>query len=305
MSLPLFFSCSEENIMLYHPEDGNEPSEPTQKIWLLEHIDYPSSDELGMIVRKDVTFSYTDMEWVLNLIQETIGNSIKVDYKDNEVIYSMKRGIGLYIYYDSLLVRINNDKFAESALHRTYRELLQEEGASKERIQNDSSYFAYDGAGYLKRLERYNVSGAQIPTYWEEYSVTNGNIIEIKTSANFRHIYTYDNLEYSIPSGYCYEMPLNTVSISKGGCWLLTNLTFLSEYLGKRSKNNVIRTVIMQDMQDEDSVRYGDITYEYSFGENKQVASVKMLGFVNDLDIPENYVTTFSYLEKEIESVGE
>ncbi|MFV0420524.1 MAG: hypothetical protein ACK5KT_17595 [Dysgonomonas sp.] len=303
MSLSLFFSCSEENIMLYHPEEGNEPSDPPQKVWLLEYIDYPSLNDLGMIVRNDISFSYADEDWTLKLIEEVGNNVIKVDYKAGEVIYSMTRNMGLYTYYDSLLVRINNDKFAESALHRTYRESAQQENASKIQMQNDSSHFTYDDMGYLKRLERYNVSGDQIPTYWEEFTVIGGNIVGIKTSANFRYIYTYDNSEHSIPAGFCYEMPLNTVSISKGGCWLLTNLTFLSEYLGKRSKNNVIRTVIMQDTQDGDSVRYGDITYEYSSDENEQVASVKMLGVINSLDIPENYITVFSYLEKEIESV--
>lgn len=281
--------------MLYHPEEGGEPSEPVQKIWLLEHIGYPSEDKIGIIVRNDVTFSYTDEVWILKSIDDAGGSSIKVDYRANEVVYSMKREVGSYTYYDSLLVRMNKDKFAESALHRTYREAMQQETTERQRIQNDSSYFVYDGEGYLKRLERYNVSGSQTPTYWEKYTVTNGNITEIKTSANFEYIYTYDNSEHSASAGYCYEMPLNTISISNGGCWLLTNLTFLSEYIGKRSKNNVIRTVITQD-----DIRYGDITYEYLLDENKQVASVKMLGFVNDMDIPEGYITTFSYLEKEV-----
>lgn len=295
--LPIFFSCSEENVLLYHPEEENKPSEPIQKIWLLEHINYTSDENLGMAVRNNITFSYTDNTWKLKSIDSGSNSIIIVDYRNNEVVYSMKRQTELYTYYDSLLVRIKNER-AESVLHRTYRELISLGQPSRIKTQNDSSFFTYDGDGYLKRLERYNKSGDTTPTYWEEYAVANGNINEIFTSSNFRHAYIYDNTEHSRAASFCYEMPLNTISSIKGGCWLLSNLAFLYEYTGTKSKNNIIRTIITKE--GEESIRYGDITYEYVLDKNDQVSSVKMLGFVNGMDIPDNYTTTFSYLEKEV-----
>lgn len=290
-----FSSCSEENIMLYHQEE-EPPIEPVQTIWLLEKINYTSNKDLGITTRNNVAFSYTDQVWKLNGIDNQSEPLIAVDYRDNEVIYSMKREISSFFYYDSLLVRIKG-KRAESALHRTYRESVSEEQSYLIRTLNDSSHFTYDNDGYLKKLERYDESGSNKLTYWEEYTVTDGNITEINTSSGFKHTYTYDNTEYSTSASYCYEMPLNTVSITNGGCWLLSNLVFLSDYTGKRSKNNIIRTIITRG---NDSVRYGDITYEYIYDENNLVKSIQLKGFVNEMDIPDDYVTTFSYLEKEI-----
>ena len=293
-SVSILFSCSEENVMLYHPGE-EEPSVPTQKTWLLEHINYTSDKDLGMVVRDNITFSYTNDIWKLKSIDNEGSNLITVDYLDNEIVYSMKRQIGLYTYYDSLLIQVKNER-AESVLHRTYQELISLGQSSRQKTQNDSSYFAYDGEGYLIRLERYNKSGDTTPTYWEEYTITNGNVSKILTSSNFKHTYTYDNAAHSIAASFCYEMPLNTISSTSGGCWLLSNLPFLYEYTGTKNKNNVIRTVITK--KNEESIRYGDITYEYTIDENNQVISVKMLGFVNEMDIPDNYITTFSYLEK-------
>jgi len=304
----VLFSCSDETVMLYHPEEENPNPDP-EKIWLLQHIDFPPDEELGIVVRDDATFSYTDGTWTLKSIDNSGGSFIKVDYRDKEVIFSMKNETTSAIRYDSLLLRINSNGYVESALHVTYNENTSEDGASKVQILNDSTSFIYDAQGYLKRLEGFNESGDEVPTYWENYTIDNENVKEISTSVGYKHIYTYDDLEHSISAGYCYEMRFNTISISQyGGCWLLTNLPYLSKYTGKRNKNNVIRTVIMQDADPTqviqagaEQAQYADISYSYTSDENSLVTKVKMAGYINGKDIPDDYNTVFSYLEKEVE----
>lgn len=299
----IFLSCSDEDIRLYHPEEvvppepDPDPEPEPQKFWLLEHVDYPDGT-VGLVTRGDVTLSYSP-DYLITTIDNLNSDFIKVNYKNDLVEYSRVRESGNIIYYDSLLIKINSDKRATSALHVTYRE---SQGV-KVQTQNDSTYFGYNGEGYLIRMERFDQSGDLIPTYWEDYTFQGGNLTEIISSAGYKHVYTYNEQDYSLASSFAYEMPFNTLSINNwGGCWLLTNLRYLSAYLGNRSKNHVDRVLIYQNAAvGQASTEYADITYDYIYDEDKQVVEVEIEGFVNGNKIPENYITTFSYIEETIE----
>lgn len=286
--LAICSSCSKEDVMLYHPEPI--------RYWLLEHVDYPDT-KAGLVNRTDVTLSYSNDDQI-----ETIDNLnadyIMINYSSDLIEYAKSNDYGTYIYYDSLLIKVNSNKQATSALHLTYREADNE----KVRTQNDSTSFIYNADGYLIRMERFNRSGDEVPTYWENYSFVNGNLSEIISSAGYKHVYSYTDQEYEPVSSYCYEMPFNTISISNwGGCWLLTNCRFLSDYLGKKSANNVASVVIFKDVKEGSTpTEYASITYDFLYDEKDLVSSVEIKGMVEEIEIPTNFVTNFSYLERKI-----
>ena len=285
----VFSSCKDEDIMLYHPEDE------TKSHWLLEKIDYPK-ERLGLFGKNDIAFSYVN-DGALATINNANSDFISLTYNNDVVAYSKVRNSGSSIYYDSLLIKLDDKKCATYALHVTYQELIANK--EKERTQNDSTHFTYDKAGYLIQIDRYSVSGNKIPTYVEKYKIENENLVEVMTSLNYQYTYAYDNSEHSIPAEFCHEMPRNTYSSSRGGCWLITSLPFLSEYLGKRSKNNVTHVTIMQNVKEGMTpVKYGDIDYAYTYDTNNLVTNIKTSGSVNGREVPENYITTFSYKNK-------
>jgi hypothetical protein len=290
-----FFSCSDDDIMLYHPEE--EPSTPS-KTRLLQKVDYPEGG-LQLADRQDLTFSYTAgllVKQITNLQLEVLN----VDYKEGWVFYSrIRQSSTENNIYDSIQVKLDKNKRAMYALHGTYIEYIDEDGNPKiEPGQVDSTAFIYDAEGYLKQLKRYSSSTSEVPTYTETRTIQNGNITEIMTSSMYKYTFTYDNQEHSIPAGFCYEMPGNTHSLIKGGCWTLANMAFLSDYLGKRSSNNVINAVITRNYE-IGYVDYANISYTYTFDENELVTQVKMTGIVGETQIPDNYITTFSYIESE------
>ena len=151
------------------------------------------------------------------------------------------------------------------------------------------------------RMDHYDYSGNNNSlSYSEEYVITDGNITEV-TSAGYHHIYTYDKTAYIKSASYVYEMPLNTISIkSRGGCWFMSSLPFLSaKYLGKSSVNNVTRTVIQKISKGEIVSDYADIGYEYTLDENNMLSTVKLSGTVDGKSIPDDFISTFSHFGKE------
>ncbi|MDR0824161.1 MAG: hypothetical protein LBN74_03645 [Prevotella sp.] len=289
--ISIFSSCSDELIKLYHPEE----LEVFECYWLLETVTYPNENP-GFSARNGHTFTYTDddlMKTIKSLNKKD--STIVVDYLNNKVSYSrIIRPNENMAYYDSLLIFLNADKRAKYALHHRYTE---ENRASKIMSINDSTTFVYDAAGYMKQLNRYSFAGNVASlTYSETYTVVNGNITEVSTSDDYRFIYSYDDKVHAAPSEYCYEMPRNTFNIGTD-CWLMYNLPLFSDYMGTRSKNNVIHTEIRKINEKED-ILYADIRYEYSFDENELVTKATMSGVMNNKSF-ENYVTTFSYIEKE------
>ena len=108
-------------------------------------------------------------------------------------------------------------------------------------------------------------------------------------------MYTYDDKEYAAPSDYCYEMPRNTFNMAST-CWLMASLPFLSEHMGTKNKNNIIQAEIIQM---EGERKYADIKYNYTFDENNLVSQIVMSGTTKYNKTFENYITSFSYIQKE------
>lgn len=279
--------------MLYHPMEEVPEPEPEKK-WLLKHVDYPNT-RTGLVNRNDVTLSYNS-DLKIKTIDNLNSDYIMINYNPSYITYAREYKSGESIIYDSLLVRINRSEYATSVLHVTHRET----DGEKSQIQNDSTFFDYNAENHLIRIERYNRSGDEKPTYWEDYTFTNGNLTEVISSAGYKHTYTYNNQVYSLTSSYCYEVPFNTISISNwGGCWLLTNCRFLSDYLGKKSLNNISHVTIYKNAKEEQTPElYADIDYDYTYDENDLVVKVKLTGSANGTDIPEDYTTLFSYIEE-------
>ncbi|MBD8390109.1 hypothetical protein [Dysgonomonas sp. BGC7] len=286
-------SCENESIKLYHPKPDEE-EKPIE--WLLETVDYPEAG-LGFIRRNDLKFLYDD-NYSLQMINNT-SDAYNVDYKKGKIAFSRKTEASSYITYDSLILKLDENDRAIYGLHTTYRDMLNEKDANK--VQDDSMRFSYDSQGYLIKLDRYAWTGYKEPSYTEEYTIKDGNIVEIIThnaSYNFKYSFFYNESEYTQASRYCFEMMHNTVSLTSGnGCLLLTNLVFMSDYLGKKSKNNVIRVLIERVVQGKAEL-YAEVQYDYKYDENNLLTQVTLNGIVNNNDIPEGYTISFGYQKK-------
>ncbi|MDR1706560.1 MAG: hypothetical protein LBR46_00985 [Prevotella sp.] len=289
----LFFiaSCS-DNVKLYHPIE-----EPEVK-WLLKTVDYPEENP-GFTTRYSQTFFYTDDEQVTKITNPSTTDSLlKMDYKPSKISLSRITKSSSTTTYDSLILKLNDKMQTEYALHVTYR---QQEGKDKTKSNDDSTTFVYDAAGYLIQFDRYSYTGNNSSlSHTETHTIVDGNITEINIISgrtSYKYTYTYDDKEHAIPAEYCYEMPLNVSGLS--GCWLFTNMPFLSEYFGKRNKNNVIH-MTGERIINEAITPYGDISYKYTFDENNLVTQVEMSGISRSETKFENFTTSFSYYKKEI-----
>lgn len=284
-------SCSDEEVtMLYHP------AKKPVFYWLLKSVNYPDG-KLGTLSQKDFTLSYNNND-SLKMIDILDSEFILVDYSDKRVSFSKWAQSNTTIVYDSMLVQLNDRKQAEYILHLSYM--------GKEPLINDSIALFYNSEGYLIQLESYKTTDDPSSLrHTEKYTIENGNIIDVLSTTDgipiYKHTYTYDNTEHVSPAEYCYAMPYNTMAFAANECWLLNNLPFLSKYLGKKSKNNIVRTIITPLTEKRESYVYGDIKYDYTYDENKMVSKVKISGTVNNNPVPDEYTTTFSYLMKEKE----
>ncbi|MFT4224657.1 hypothetical protein [Dysgonomonas sp.] len=289
----LFFiaSCS-DNVKLYHPIE-----EPEVK-WLLKTVEYPEENP-GFTTRYSQTFFYTDDEQVTKITNPSTTDSLlKMDYKPSKISLSRITKSSSTTTYDSLILKLNDKMQTEYALHVTYR---QQEGKDKTKSNDDSTTFVYDAAGYLIQFDRYSYTGNNSSlSHTETHTIVDGNITEINIISgrtSYKYTYTYDDKEHAIPAEYCYEMPLNVSGLS--GCWLFTNMPFLSEYFGKRNKNNVIH-MTGERIINEAITPHGDISYKYTFDENNLVTQVEMSGISRSETKFENFTTSFSYYKKEI-----
>ena len=297
ISLTIFlFSCTDEDVtMLYHPE------KEAKSYWLLEHVDYPE-EKLGILFPKDFTLSYNDND-SLKAIDVSGSEPITINYSDKTVSLSKLKKSGTTIVYDSILVHLNNNRHAEYILHRSYTQRDSETNISKYKSIDDSLALYYNTEGYLIQLESYGTTGKPSSLrLTEKYKIENGNITEILSTKHntptYRYTYMYDNTEHILPVEYCHEMPYNTMTLSTNGCWLMDNLPFVSKFLGKKSKNNIIQTIIKQIGEKEESNVYADIKYDYTYNDNNMVSKVKILGTVNNKLVTDDYTIAFSYLEK-------
>jgi len=292
ISIFLLISCSDD-VKLYHPWEDPEVK------WLLETVDYPDENP-GFTSRLDQTFFYTDDDMVTKIVNPSLTDSLlKMDYATNKVSLSRIRKSGTStITYDSIILKLNDKNQTLYALHVTYSETDERE---KWKSNDDSTTFVYDAQGYMTLMTRYSrTSDPTSVSHIEDRKIENGNIVETVLTTGqtkYKYTYTYDDKEHAIPAEYCYEMPSNISALS--GCWTFTNLPFLSEYLGKRSNNNVVR-VVAERVIGGDSTPYGDITYKYTFDENDLVTDVEMSGLSKSNNQFENYITSFSYYKKEI-----
>jgi hypothetical protein len=265
---------------------------------LLKTVDYPEENP-GFTIRLPQTFFYTDDEQVTKITNPSAMDSlIKMDYSPNKIALSRLTKTYSTTTYDSLILKLNDKMQAVYALHVTYR---QQEGKDKTKSNDDSTAFVYDAAGYLIQFDRYSNTGNNSSlSQTETHTIVDGNITEINITSktdSYKYTYTYDDKEHAIPAEYCYEMPLNVSGLS--GCWLFTNMPFLSEYFGKRNKNNVIH------MTGEKTINgvitpYGDIDYKYTFDENNLVTQVEMSGVSGSKTNFGKFITSFSYYKKEI-----
>lgn len=290
-----FLSCVDESIeMHYHPE--KEP----EYYWLLEKVVYPEND-FGILLRKDFILSY-DKNDSLNKIDILNGDYIAVDYNKTTVSFSKVDQRGDDVLFDSILVTLNNKRQAEYILHLSYIEKKTESGYSKYKSIDDSLALSYNDEGYITRLESYSISGKPSSLrYTETYKTENGNLVEViskNEKQSYKYVYTYNETLYDSPTAFCYEMPFNTMMYATNTCWLMKNLPFLNKYLGQKSKNNIIRTVVTTQTQNGEQP-YADINYDYSFDKNKLVNQIKVSGIINGSTIPNDYITTFTYLQKE------
>lgn len=285
--LTIMISCSDE-IKLYH-----EPEPEPPKTWILEKVGYPQ-DRFGLIDRNSLVFSY-DEEYLMTLITIPESEEYKIDKLDNGkwVSYSKNRETTSSITYDSILVKLDDNGRALYSRHVTYSESKDEGEASKRQTQNDSVHFTYNTAGYLTLMQSYSRAGDTQSRYEEEYVIENGNIKEISTSRGVTYTYTYDDTEYEPVTKYAYEMPLNTQSLKAAGCILVTNLVYISDYVGKSNKNNVLTVVAAKSGE-----QYAELSYAYTFDEYELVSEVKISGTINNETIPDDYITTFTYAEK-------
>lgn len=287
----LFTSCSDD-VKLYHPMEDPEIK------WLLKTVDYPEENP-GFTTRLSQTFSYTDDEQVTKITNPSATDSLlKMDYKPNKISLSRLTKASSTTTYDSLILKLNDKMQTVYALHVTYR---QQEGKEKTKNNDDSTVFVYDAAGYLIQFDRYSYTGNNSSlSHTEKHTIVDGNITEINITSgrtSYKYTFTYDDKEHAIPAEYCYEMPLNVSGLS--GCWLFTNMPFLSEYFGKRNKNNVIH-MTGERIVNEASTPYGDIAYKYTFDENNLVTKVEMSGTSRTGTKFDNFTTSFWYDKKEI-----
>lgn len=295
-----FLSCSENDLMLYHPKTEPEHGpNPPKVVYLLDTIDYPLN-KFGLADRGDLVFGYNENDGMISI--ETInGDFYKIDTLDNIVAYSKLRENSTSISYDTLLIRLDNAGKAVSARHVTYNKNISS-GVS-DRSQNDSVHFTYNSSGYLVKMESFSVAGSKTSRYAEEYTIENGNIkgIEAMNSRSAviaSYTYTYDDTEYNPVSKYGYEMPYNTHSLKTASCILVTNLVYISDLLGKKNKNNVSGLVIHKDKEE-----YANIFYNYTIDkETGLLIQSKISGTVNGKELPDDYVTAFSYMKKVVKS---
>lgn len=289
----LSFSCSDEEIMLYHPKE-----DPTY-YWLLEKVDYPQKSEAGLINRKSFSFQYTDDE-IIKGIDKLDPEYMPVTYRKDWAIYSIERKYSNYDMHDSIYVKLDANKRALYALHIYYYDY--NDGSPVRKGVTDSTAYKYDAAGYLIEQSRYSQSTSIYPTYSETRRIENGNITEVITPG-YKYTYTYDDTAYYPGAEYCREMPDNTYSLYTGGCLTLKNDIFYTQYLGKKSKNNAIRVTISQN--DEKIPRMhgyvvSDISYAYTLNKDGLLSEVKMTQNSDREEIPaDNNITTFSYIKKE------
>jgi len=291
--------------MLYHPQEPEpevpdpepEPEEP-EYYWLLKTVGYPDENP-GFSKRYSQEFTYTDDDMMRTIQSSKEGDAvIVIDHiNDKKVSYSrIIQQNQTTTYYDSLLVVLNDQKQAEYALHVRYTERVSNGESRKSISINDSTTFVYNAAGYIQQLDHYDKTGvASSLNYYETYTVVDGNITEVLTSKNFKFTYTYDDKEHAAPSEFCYEMPRNTFNMATT-CWLMANLPFLSEHMGTRSKNNIIKAEIINTKNDKTQ---SDIKYDYTFDENNLVSQIVMSGMTDYDKTFEDYTTTFTYIEKE------
>lgn len=304
LSAILFFSCTGDDLMLYHEKEPEpEPEPEPEYYWLLESVDYPEYNKLEMQSRDDFTLAYNDADSI-TIIDNDGGDFIKVDYKDKFFSFSrIRSSLATSRTTDSLLIYLNENKQIDYALHVTSTDTFKDgELTSSKRTWTDSTACKYNTEGYMVNMDHYDYSGSQrLLTYAEEYVITDGNITEVTSSAGYHHIYTYDKTKYTLSASYVYEMPLNTISIkSRGGCWFMSSLPFLSaKYLGKSSVNNVSRTVIKKIDRNGVESDYADIEYKYVLDENNMLSTATLSGTVNGQSIPDNYVSKFSHFGKE------
>jgi len=268
-------------------------------MYLLNKVDYPT-DKYGLADRGDLEFDYNDNNGMISI--ETIGGDFyKIDTLYNNVIsYSKLRETSTLVYYDSLLIKLDNVGKALHARHVTYNKKI--DGTESTRSQNDSVHFTYNSE-YLVKMQSFSRAGYDNPRYTEEYTIENGNIKKIEAVDNSRgtltsYTYTYDDTEYNPVTKYSYEMPYNTHSLKAAGCILVTNLIYVSESLGKKNKNNVSGLVIHKDKEE-----YANISYKYIVDEETGLLTQSIIsGMVNGDQLPENYITDFYYLKKIIPS---
>lgn len=289
----LFFitSCSND-IKLYHPIEDPEIK------WLLKTVDYPKENP-GFTTRLSQTFFYTDDELVTKIVNPSASDSLlKMNYWPDKIALSRLTKTSSTTTYDSLILKLNDKMQAVYALHVTYN---QREGKGKTKNNDDSTTYVYDAAGYLIQFDRYSYTGNNSSlSHTETHTIVDGNITEINITSgrtSYKYTYTYDDKEHAIPAEYCYEIPLNVSGLS--GCWLFPNMPFLSEYFGKRNKNNVIH-MTGERIINGAITPYGDISYKYTFDENNLVTQVEMSGISSSKTEFEKFITSFSYYRKEI-----
>ena len=285
----LFFSCSDDDIMLYHPKP--EIPEPTI-IYLLDTVEYPAG-RFGLIDRNDLAFRYTDLK--MDTI-ETINTEFYIfkNLKNNTIAYLRMRDKDSEIPLDSLLIKLDNTGRAIYSRH------------TNSGRQNDSLHFTYNTEGYLIKMESFSLSGSTAkPRYTEEFTIKDGNISEIQVlngqqAVVANYLYSYDDTEYRPVTKYAYEMPFNIHSQKSASCIMVTNLVYLSDYLGKMNKNNVTG-LILNKVNQGNSTEFANISYQYTLDEEKDlVTSMKISGIVNNNQLPDDYITNYHYLEKEI-----
>lgn len=304
LSVLVIFSSCGEDIMLYHEREPEpEPEPEPEYYWLLESVDYPEYNKLEMQSRDDFTLTYNDADSII-IIDNDGGDYIRVDYKDKFFSFARVRSSSATSRTsDSLLIYLNENKQIDYALHVTNTETFKDdELVSNRRTWNDSTVCKYNAEGYMTNMDHYDYSGNNNSlSYAEEYVITDDNITEVISSAGYRHIYTYDKTAYIKSASYVYEMPLNTISIkSRGGCWFMSSLPFLSaKYLGKSSVNNVSRTIIKKTERNGSESDYADIAYKYVLDENNMLSTATLSGTVNGERIPDDFVSKFSHFGKE------
>lgn len=292
-----FFSCSEDNVMLYH--DKEEPIEPPKPVdvWLLTQVSHTKEGTLPYS-RSDIALFYDGEDRINEFGNVGAVTNTAIQYLDNGIIITKSSTSGNVSTYDTIHIAFNAQKQAKYAVHTTYSKRSLASGERVDLTNLDSTVFVYGSEDYLTQMIHYKIRNNEYYVSYEEtFSVNAGNVTEMINNAGERYTYTYNQEDHKHESEFCHEMPRN-VNSAYSKCWTLQLLPIISDYLGKKSKNNVSSVNIEYPQGTSISNKYTKIIYDYIYDDNQLMDRAKMSGLISGNTPFDNSIMTFTHTKK-------